>query len=586
MLVASGAREIIRKKLNLGNTMSEIALHPIEAGEKTLANIFSDAFAFEIPPYQRPYAWETEQARDLLEDLIDAMEDQSTSGGVYFLGSIVLIKKPGLPDSKVVDGQQRLTTLTILMSVIRDLTTDIERKIERRAYIFQKASPDKGTTDRFRLLLRDRDRAFFKKNIQEPDATLTLPSLNGLEGSQARIIENAQYFRTYLSNLPEKKRDDLIAFILQRCFLVVVAVPTQESARRIFTVLNARGLDLTATDMLKAELLDRVGNDAEGALASRWEDIEKALGRDGFVDLFTHVRMIHERDKPRSALEKAFATAVPLFNGDPDTFLSTILEPYADALQLLEDHDQLGRVFGPEVKKYVRALAQIDNKDWVAPALLGLKLRADGRDLDVPSFFRDLERVAYFLFLTRANPNDRIQRYADIMDEIMPREGKVSKTAGRELAPAEKAAFLEALNGPIYKTSRVCKPVLLRLDQELSSGGATYENVVSIEHVLPQTVTSGSDWARLFPNLDLRNEWTHKIANLVLLTRRVNSRASNWDFATKKTKYFQSKDGRSPFPLTQTVIEAETWNVDELKSRQSILVGKLATAWRLNEDAK
>src|SRR5437867_3357636 len=109
--------------------------NPIEAHERKIGEIFSDAYAFEIPPYQRPYAWGEDETRELLDDLIEAMDNKGVSGGVYFLGSIVLIKLPSDAQSKVVDGQQRLTTLTILLSVLRDLTTDTERKIDRSRYV-------------------------------------------------------------------------------------------------------------------------------------------------------------------------------------------------------------------------------------------------------------------------------------------------------------------------------------------------------------------------------------------------------------------------------------------------------------------
>jgi Protein of unknown function DUF262 len=98
-----------------------------------------------------------------------------------------------------------------------------------------------------------------------------------LEGSQKRIAENTKILRNQLEELPEERRNTLIAFIIQHCYLVVVAVPTAEAARRIFTVLNARGLDLTPTDILKADLLERAGTTIEGSLANRWEQVEQAF---------------------------------------------------------------------------------------------------------------------------------------------------------------------------------------------------------------------------------------------------------------------------------------------------------------------
>ena len=229
--------------------MTTTVMERIEAREKQVADIFSDKYAFTIPPYQRPYAWEIQQVSELFDDLLDAMAPNSHSEGLYFLGSIVLVKTPAAPEAKVVDGQQRLTTMTILLSVLRDLTDDVELKIGRDAYVKQAANRDLEQPERLRLHLRPRDQDFFESNVQQRDATANLPRIDGLEGSQARIVENAMHYRERLLDMTDKKRNNLISFILTSCYLVVVTVPTDAAARRIFTVLNARGLDLTATDI-------------------------------------------------------------------------------------------------------------------------------------------------------------------------------------------------------------------------------------------------------------------------------------------------------------------------------------------------
>jgi hypothetical protein len=558
-----------------------VQLNPIEAHERTVYEIFSDTYAFEIPPYQRPYAWEEEHTRQLLTDLLEAMDNTETSDEVYFLGSIVLIKSPSDPQARVVDGQQRLTTLTILLSVLRDLTTNTEVRFSRRGYVFQKANPDSGARDRFRLLLRQSDRAFFQKFVQNPDATNNLPELQTLEGSQKHIAENARYLRAQLDALNEDRRNALVAFIIQRCYVVVVAVPTADAARRIFTVLNARGLDLTATDILKADLLERAGAAREADLANRWEAVEQALGRDEMVELFGHVRMIYERDKPRIALETGFPKVVTPFMGDADNFISNILEPLSDALLLLAEPNEISQQFGSAAAKAVRSLGRIDNKDWVPPALLRLWKRSPEDNTTVANFLIELERLAYFLFVTRADVNDRIQRFSAVMDAIDPRDGKAVPVNGLSLSDVEQNDFLATLSGALYLKTRVCKPVLQRLDEALSSGGASYDELVSIEHVLPQTVDDGSEWAKLFPDKFVRQEWMHRLANLVFLTRRINTRASNWDFHKKKITYFASKDGTSPFPITQEVVQADKWDVSFLEKRQNHLIGKLSEVWRL-----
>jgi hypothetical protein len=311
------------------------------------------------------------------------------------------------------------------------------------------------------------------KNVQTTDATKHIAPPNTLEGSQQNIARNGRYLRSTLEKLPEERRNKLVAFIIQKCYLVVVAVPTAEAARRIFTVLNARGLDLTPTDILKAELLERAGSAREKDLADRWEMAELTLGREEMVELFGHVRMIYERDKPRIALETGFPKHVTPFNGDAERFVSDILEPIVDASILLSNGGQIDEQFGSDAAKAVRSLDRIDNKDWMPPALLRLWKRKEGDDTSVAEFLKRLERLSYYLSVTRADINTRIARYAAVMDEFEPRAGKAKPKSGMELSSEEQARFLEALDGPLYLKSRVCKPVLQRLDEALSSGGAS-----------------------------------------------------------------------------------------------------------------
>jgi hypothetical protein len=294
---------------------------------------------------------------------------------------------------------------------------------------------------------------------------------------------------------------------------------------------------------------------------------------------------MYERDKPRSALEIGFPKSVIPFNQDADLFVADILEPIADAIALLANPSSVQTQFGLEAAKAVRSLDRIDNKDWMPPALLRLWKRSSGENTAVGRFLVQLERLAYYLFVTRSDVNERIARFAAIMDEFEPRSDKSPPLDGLTLSIPEQKEFLLALSGPLYQKGRVCKPVLQRLDEALTSGGATYDQLVSIEHVLPQTVEDGSEWAALFPYEPQRAEWTHRLANLVFLTRRINTRASNWNFKRKKEEYFGSRDGASPFVLTQGVLQTDSWTIDHLKHRQEKLIATLSGVWQLNTAA-
>ncbi|MYD94024.1 MAG: HNH endonuclease [Chloroflexi bacterium] len=196
-------------------------------------------------------------------------------------------------------------------------------------------------------------------------------------------------------------------------------------------------------------------------------------------------------------------------------------------------------------------------------------------------FLRDLERLAYGLFIRRADINRRIRRYADLLRAI--KGGSELFTDGPlQLSSDEKSEILEKLDGPIYSQLRVRRQLMLRLDSLLADEGVTFQHkVVSIEHVLPQNPKSGSKWLEWFPDEEIRNHWTHRLANLVLLSRRKNSQANNRDFNYKKTAYFM-RGGVSPFALTTQVINEDKWTPDVLERRQEYLINKLKKEWRLD----
>lgn len=559
----------------------------IEAAHKKISEVFSASYAFSIPAYQRPYAWETTQVVELLTDLTEAMESRTRSDGFYFLGSVVLVKTHGSPNSRVVDGQQRLTTLTILFSIIRDLTEDSEQQGRREKYIKQVASEDEGIPETLRLKLRQKDQGYFEKSIQTRGATNSLPSLDGLEGAKARIVENAATLRALLKEMGEDKRSELLRFLLQNCYLVVVEVPTDTAARRIFTVLNARGLDLSATDILKADLLERVGEAKEANVSQRWEDIETAIGRDKFSDLFTHIRMIFERDKPRSALEKGFPEQVPSFRGNPVSFVNDLLEPYADAFTLSSDDQAIRNRFGASTADLIRSLERLDNKDWLPPLLLCLRQSNDGIRHDVSEIVFKLERLAYYLFMVRADVNGRMSRYADVLDGLeplarpKPRTEVKERSAGLNITHDEAFGLFEALDGPVYLSSRVVKPILLRLEQASNDASANYDYpTISVEHVCPQTLEVGSEWADWYSDPEVHSTWLHRIGNLVLLNFRKNSSARNFKFDKKKSKYFAPGDACA-FTLTREVRDFTSWTPDDIEERQAELLRRMAKDWQL-----
>jgi hypothetical protein len=304
------------------------------------------------------------------------------------------------------------------------------------------------------------------------------------------------------------------------------------------------------------------------------------LGRDGFVTVFQHIRMIHQREKPRTRLEVGFREHVKDF-AVPEDFVTKVLEPFGAAYSRLLSPPHFAAQYGMQAARYLGFLRLLDNNDWEPPAILFLTRGATDAQVTA-AFFRALERLAFYLFVTRNDLNSRIARYARVLEDILSIPSRGEPSPGLDLTPDEKAEFLRDLDGPLYQMVRVRLPVLLRLDATLSAGGVEYEHkIITVEHVLPQNPAEDSDWVTHFPDPVQREEWTHRIGNLVLLTRAKNAQASNYDFVKKKEKYFIDKGGVSSFALTSQVLQEPAWDMPTLERRQDEIVATLKNAWAL-----
>lgn len=190
--------------------------------------------------------------------------------------------------------------------------------------------------------------------------------------------------------------------------------------------------------------------------------------------------------------------------------------------------------------------------------------------------------LAYGLLLPGANVTNRIARYGRLLRDLSDQKDLLSDGSPLQLDPDEQKRIVEALDGPLYWRQRVCLPVLLRLDSLMADAGARYEHkVISIEHVLPQTPPAGSLWIEWFPDDDERQVWTQRLGNLVLLSRRKNAAAQNFEFDRKRDTYFK-KGGVAPFALTADVLNSNSWTPEHLSERHQRLRKLLSTHWRLN----
>ncbi|OKH34789.1 hypothetical protein NIES2101_38470 [Calothrix sp. HK-06] len=581
----------------------------IEGKEYAIKQIFSDEFEFNIPRYQRPYSWNAEKAEALLNDLLIAsLEDESKpikDVEPYFLGCIVLIKQSNKSKAAIVDGQQRLTTLTILLSALRASVTK-EEADDLVTYLYQKGNKMADTPNRYRLCLRERDEEFFRTFIQDENGIEKLKELNDLDltDSQKLIKANALLFLNRLQGIQEElslnlftdvfdeaalgysksispnQRLRLAQFIIQQCFLVVVSTPTLETAYRIFSVLNDRGFNISLTDILKAEIIGKISEQKQDIYTRKWEEDEEKLGRDNFTEMFSHIRTIRRRAKPNKNILEEFREYVIKPINSSENLIDTVISPCAKAFYKIKKPNDDTNNLPKKIINLFQWLNQIDNFDWLPPAIFYLSKQNSEEYL--VEFFTRLERLAAGLMILRANVNERVTRYNKLLNFIDDNRTLFDPYSPLQLSSEEQRKIINNLNGDIYLVEKVRRYVLLRLDYLLSGGGASYTHeVITIEHVLPQNPSANSQWLQLFPTKKDREKYVHRLGNLVLLSRSKNSQAQNWDFEVKKQTYFSK--GISPFVLTTNVLHESEWTPSVIERRQEELMNHLKVLWDLQD---
>lgn len=539
-----------------------------------IRDLFAPGERLCMPPYQRSYSWGEREAMALLADLIDCAEDGST----HFIGAIVvnLRGKTGLQE--IVDGQQRLTTLTILLAVLRDMEPKAQRAEALHTLIADRAQPETGESVVWRISLNHLDGAFFRAHIQTPGQAARTEDDPGDSESQRRISTVAASYLRELGRLDADTRRALAETIADRCTLVRVSVRDRDMGYKVFRILNTRGKEPNAHDIVKTELFERADFDVREAdtYATLWSDYEARLGGSAFDELLRQIRALYDR-APKGDLIAGFRKTV-LNRISPQELLTELLPRYVRAYEEIST----GRVeFGEastEVGDYLNRMRALDHQGWRAPALKYLVERRTD-EARAPEFFRRLERLAYVLQLIVHKRDQRDKRYRRVIDALHAERQLFSANGPLAITPDEARRVRERLLGR-FATFNQRRAMALRLNAALADGQTLPpEADATVEHVLPRNPDPASHWLTTWPDPAKRREYCDTLGNFVLLPHELNQQADRMDYRDKKKVYFNGNG--APFALTRDLADQDAWTAEIVRHRTERLAEILCRHWDL-----
>ncbi len=573
----------------------------VKAKEYYIKDLLSNKFLFEIPDYQRAYSWTKENLKQLVEDIWESVELNKARGNKefdqyepYFLGSIVLCSKEYKDDGcgiyDVIDGQQRLTSIIMLIAAIRDLIDNEEYKKVLSDLIYQKPNVLMGIKESIRVKARGKEEEFFKKYILTNGGTELVKDLDMEELSEAKqnMVNAIEVFRDSFFNengeLLEEKLNEFIVYLLQKVVLVVITTESFTLAFRLFNVINARGLPLTDSDLLKSENLRVMNPEIRKEYTDIWESHEQDLGKEKLDQIIGFMRTMKLKNKVEESVYEEFSKKI--FRNEPE-YLGVNFVNHLTAVKALYDKYIIdGNLEGvsEEEKSYYKNLINIMREflpydDWMAAVIRFAEKFND--DKLVLEFVKVLEKRLVIDWVNGNSFADRLNRVYGILEAIEEKDSlEEIKEAPVFLYDLERttAYFENALNDiDFYSKGRMMIPkyIFVRLDMEKRANEVLdYSDKIMIEHVLPRNAKEAY-WKDNF-SADQRRNWANKFGNLVIITGAKNTRANNKPFAEKVEQYLSKK---SDFAITKEVLELSDWNMDSLKDRHESLVNRALELW-------
>lgn len=568
----------------------------MKAEEINAGKLFASDQQLLIPLWQRHYSWEQAQWAELWADLVRVQEEGLES---HFLGSVVLNALPwaGLPSEAkrfwVVDGQQRVTTLTLLVCAIRDRLSQLCASDEKRAETL--LSYTSQLLRNLNLKENHRDRLV----LQDKDAALLAPIVSGTwNGGTGSLIERAYaFFRTRLSAFDEEQLVGLLSIMLTKFEAVWVTLQEGDNAHRVFQTLNAGGKKLNQSDLVRNYfflLLGDLGNDFYKA---HWQYLEGDLTSRELEEFLVAWSVSQGYTGGKDSLFSYFQKDLIQHENEPDQVKAYGLKMTEAARLFRWIRQPKDCPLGATTQN-----ALVDLRNWSTLPAEGLLLwllrqNREGR-LSAGHLTQALEIVLSFMArrqMAGFQPNlhkpifvattRKLRSVEGLRDKDIPDYLRYVLSLGEEVRtwPSDDTIKAVARTTPIYSSARAgwAFSILERANRKMFSNEkhappSLDRAKYSVEHVMPQKLTDRwakdlAAWGVANPN-QLHESHLHVIGNLTLTP--INSELSNLPFDEKRKKL--SDDW---LRLNTEIASAATWTEHRINERSTMLAQKVCDAY-------
>ena len=559
----------------------------------TFRQLLGNGLSYHVPPFQRDYSWTEDEWDDLWQDILGLFGEESEAA--HYMGYLVLQSSDN-KQFEIIDGQQRLTTLSIMIlaalkylnklsSEGMDKDNNIKRSEQLRSSYIGYLNPV-TLVSHSKLELNRHNNKFYQNYL----VTLENIPQRGLNVSEHLLRRGFLWFSDQIEKQypirPETGKE-LTAFLdslVDKIFFTVITVSDELNAFTVFETLNARGVRLSAADLLKNYLFSLLSSESEHeleirTLEDRWERIVGQLVNESFQEFLRIFWNSRNRFTRKNELFKTVKKFVPnrekafelLRNLDKAASVYSALRTSTDDCWNKEEQEAIDNLRMFNVQQPISMLLACHDKFY---------------ESDRQGFTRIFKAVSVLSFrynvICNLHTGDQERLYNDIAINVS--NGNYSKCndvikALSKIYPNDQQ-FKDAFSDKQMKTTfsrnkRIVKYILFEIEKQSSGNDFDFESsIYNLEHILPEHPSESWNYIEEA----IQEHYIYRIGNMSIMETSFNRDAGNEDYPNKKELYKKSVIG-----ITKNIAEQyDEWDERKIAERQQKLAKIATSIWRIN----
>lgn len=546
---------------------------------------------YAVPDYQREYKWEEEQVDELWGDIMwDYENNHGEEPGEYLLGTVVVAKQDNKP-YYMVDGQQRIVTLTLLFCAIRDSIINYNDR-------------DIGSSEPLIKIINKyihkENRPFVKIDSSSNDTLkdIQIGTNNSIDNNKAakRLNNNYKFLKKRTDELCKKyklessegneKLRTLIDNLTKKIIFIFVDIKNEDYTHQIFQTLNSRGLELDQADLIKSHLLKKYKGDSEN-VKRQWDDT--MIGVKKKDDLLYESR-ISRPTKPKTQKSRLYREIKKecTDNNKIDEYIKEI-KTDAEFIKYLDDPGSIPDETTIPIKHAFYGIKQI-NAIYIRRPII-TACREWGINDERTKTLVDCLLKFFFMYRTICKKDiDELKRLCGNISTKIENGNEIIDIC-KTIVKSDDNDQIDRVDAEIFfetfksKTDRFSNNELRYILTSVEHGLRTDPIIVvgpcEIEHIFPKN-PKNIDW----PNQNLLSEYTGRLGNITLMSDRWNKSLSNHSYQDKRGTKNSEKPCylRSELKINEEFLSKyETWNIFQIVEREEEICEEAANVWNLDE---